>query len=83
MSNYLKIGRRPQSVEIQRIPNSLVYKLLKNGYHYSIADFDDGLMYIGTTYCFNHEEPKCESCPINYICNGYKEDKRLIKNYRT
>jgi endonuclease III len=51
--------------------------------NYSIADFDDGLMYIGTNFCFNHNNPKCEDCPIKDLCVGYNEDKSLIENYRT
>ncbi len=81
--NYLKIGRAPRSIEIQRVPNLLIYLLHKKGFKYSVADFDDGLMYIGTNYCYNHDEPKCESCPLNDICKGYNEDETLIKNYRT
>ena len=80
---YLRTGKRPKNVEIQRIPNILVYNLHKEGYRYSIADFDDGLMYIGTRYCFNHENPNCRECPIRDVCVGYKKDDKLIRNYRT
>lgn len=49
----------------------------------TVGDFDDGLMYIGTKYCYNHDEPKCEDCPLNDVCQGYNKDNTLIKNYRT
>lgn len=79
---YLKMGK-PRSMEIQRVPNLLIYKLNKDGYDFSVGDFDDGLMYIGTKYCYNHDEPKCEDCPLNDVCRGYNKDNTLIKNYRT
>ena len=82
VQEFLKMGR-PRSVKIQRIPNLLIYKLHQGGYKFSVADFDDGLMYIGTNYCYNHDEPKCEECPLNDICRGYNENEDLIKKYRT
>jgi len=84
ITKYLKIRKKPKNVEIQRIPNFLIYKLNKSmNYNYSIADFDDGLIYIGTTYCFNHENPNCELCPLKDICKAYNKDKELIKKYTT
>lgn len=85
---YLKIGvRRPRYIEIQRIPNIIIYELLKkedkDNYRYSLADFDDGLMYVGTHYCFNHKSPKCYECSLNDLCKGYKENPSLIKEYTT
>lgn len=79
---FLKMGR-PRSIEIQRIPNLLIYKLHNEGLKYSMADFDDGLMYIGTNYCYNHDQPKCDLCPLKDLCKGYNENEKLIKNYRT
>ncbi|MFU8652978.1 hypothetical protein [Methanotorris formicicus] len=83
--NYLKINKRPpMKAEIQRIPNLLIKIINKEeNKNYSIADFDDGLIYIGTNFCFNHNNPKCEDCPIKDLCVGYNEDKSLIENYRT
>lgn len=88
--NYLKVNKRPpQKAEIQRIPNLLINIInkenekKKKNKNYSIADFDDGLMYIGTNFCFNHNDPKCKDCPISDICVGYNEDNSLIENYRT
>lgn len=79
---FLKMGR-PRTIEIQRIPNLLIYQLSQEGLNFSVADFDDGLMYIGTNYCYNHDEPRCGDCPLNDICRGYNEDDDLIKRYRT
>ncbi len=82
VKEYLRRGK-PRTIEIQRIPNVLIYRLQKKGFSLSLADFDDGLIYIGTHYCYNHSEPKCEKCPINDICYGYNKRRDLIKNYRT
>jgi len=79
--NYLKKGT-PRTMEISRIPNLILYELNKDGKNYSIADFDDGLMYIGTNYCFNTNTPKCDSCPLKHICEGH-ENIELITNYKT
>jgi len=81
--NYLRTGYSPRSVEIQRLTNLLIYELVKQGHKYSVADFDDGLMHIGTNYCFNHENPTCKNCPLKNLCRGYNEDNTLIENYRT
>jgi adenine-specific DNA glycosylase len=86
MSDYAKISidylktkkRNPSEIEIQQIPNVL---LLNSGY--GIGDLDDGLIYIGTNYCYNHDQPLCNKCPIKNLCLGYKQRKDLISNYRT
>lgn len=76
---YLKVRkRRPSKVEIQQIPNALLLET-----DYGIGDLDDGLMYVGTNYCFNHDEPKCKQCPVRKLCIGYNSRKDLITNYRT
>ena len=83
ITNYLKIGYRPRSVEIQRLVNLLTYELMKEGHRYSVADFDDGLMYIGTKHCFNHANPMCNDCPLKDLCRGYNKDRTLIEDYTT
>ncbi|HQL65081.1 MAG TPA: hypothetical protein PLS78_04395, partial [bacterium] len=76
---YLKVKkRRPSKVEIQQIPNILLLNT-----NYGIGDLDDGLMYIGTNYCFNHDEPRCFQCPVKNLCLGYTNRNELITNYRT
>lgn len=78
--NHLRSHKRePKKFEIQRIPG---YQLLVEG-EYSVGELDDGLMYIGTKYCFNLGKPNCESCPINDLCEGYQSESWLIENYRT
>jgi len=86
VKNYLKIARQsPKSIEIQHIPNLLVYRIgvLEGKQRFSVADFDDGLIYIGTRYCFNHPNPNCENCPVKDLCRGHNEKTDLIKNYVT
>ncbi len=82
VKEYLKMGT-PRFIDIQRIPNLLIYKLSKQGKRYSIADFDDGLIYIGTNFCYNHQEPRCSICPLRDICKAYNENYQLIERYRT
>jgi len=77
--NHLKIRkRRPTTFEIQQLPNAV---LLNS--KFGIGDFDDGLIYIGTNFCFNHTNPKCDECPLNNICMGFNHDRSLIIDYRT
>lgn len=77
-AEYLCTKKRSQTIEIQQIPNAL---LLGTGY--GIGELDDGLVYIGTNFCFNHENPKCEDCPIKNLCKGYNNNPDLIQKYRT
>jgi adenine-specific DNA glycosylase len=77
-TQYLKTKKRPQNIEIQQTINAF----LKDT-EYGIGHLDDGLIYIGTNFCKNHETPKCENCPIKDICLGYKKQPELIKDYRT
>ncbi|MCM1042782.1 MAG: hypothetical protein NC350_01035 [Corallococcus sp.] len=77
--NCLKVKtKRPKIIELQRIPAVLLYE----GKNYSVGEFDDGLMYIGTNFCFNHNNPNCEECPLKTLCKGYSV-KRLITEYST
>jgi len=81
VTEYLKLKKNKTQIkyiEIQHFPNLLLY--LEN---YSIANFDDGLIYIGTKFCFNHEEPKCSKCPLRNLCKGHNEIPELIEKYRT
>ncbi|MEM1582768.1 MAG: hypothetical protein QXK89_09720 [Candidatus Bathyarchaeia archaeon] len=86
VKNYLRIARQfPKSIKIQHIPNLLIYKIgiIEGKQRFSVADFDDGLIYVGTKYCFNHPNPNCENCPIKNLCKGHNEKPDLIKNYAT
>lgn len=71
--------RPPRTIEIQRIPAAV---LLAGG-TYAPGDLDDGLMSIGTEFCFNHSEPLCTRCPISALCAGHTESPILIERYRT
>lgn len=71
--------KAPQSVEIQRIP--LAFLLLNR--RFSPGELDDGLMHIGTSFCFNHSDPLCIKCPVKSLCRGYQESRNLIEDYRT
>lgn len=81
--NHLKSHHYPpHKVEIQRIQHA--HLLTKFGsMKLGVADFDEGLIYIGTHYCFNHANPLCEGCPINHLCEGYQTNRSLIDDYRT
>jgi len=71
--------KAPITFHIQKIPIAQLLEDEKYGSGY----LDDGLIHIGTKYCYNHDEPKCSSCPIRKICVGYNEDLSLISKYRT
>jgi hypothetical protein len=86
LKTYLKIPpSSPRHIKIQHMPNLLIYQLnfsLEEQKYY-LADFDDGLMHIGTNYCLNTTTPYCKSCHLNHICKGYKERPELIEDYLT
>ncbi len=70
----------PKKAEIQRIPHAF---LMSSTSSYGVAEFDDGLIHIGTKYCFNHDKPRCNECPISSICEGNNNQPYLIAQYRT
>jgi len=77
--NHLKVNKQtPRSYKIQIIPNAILYNS-----EFGIGEFDDGLLYIGTNYCFNHSKPNCNQCPISHLCKGKNKNKELIKEYST
>jgi len=49
----------------------------------TVAHFDDGLIHIGTNYCFNLAEPNCDQCPLSDLCQGHLERPSLVTHYRT
>lgn len=74
--------RLPHKFKIARIPQAYLY----GGFPAAgldLANFDDGLIHIGRHYCFNHDQPRCEQCPIGRYCEGYQSNPRLITDYRT
>jgi len=74
-------SRPPRKVEIQRIQHAYLLEDHENT-GLGVADFDEGLMHIGTRYCFNHSAPLCDKCPIGPLCEG-RSRRDLIENYRT
>lgn len=81
--NHLKThSRSPRTIELQRIQHAYLLAIYGKS-NLGVANFDDGLIHIGTSYCFNHDKPLCELCPVNLLCEGYQSDKRLIENFRT
>ena len=77
--DHLKTHKRgPKKIEVQRLQHAFLLLSQK-----SIAEFDDGLIYIGKQYCHNHENPNCHACPLKKQCVGFNERKDLIKGYRT
>lgn len=81
--NHLRTHKRePRKVEIQRIQHAYLLDDFANG-GLGVADFDEGLICVGTNYCFNHGKPLCEKCPLNELCHGYRSDSSLITAYRT
>jgi hypothetical protein len=73
-------SRAPKKIQIQRLPNAY---LLAYGNGTSIADFEDGLIHIGTQFCLNHDAPDCPKCPVRGLCAGACGEKHLIADYRT
>ncbi|HAL61250.1 MAG TPA: hypothetical protein DCP08_02455 [Chloroflexi bacterium] len=57
--------------------------ILLQGQVFTPGKLGDGLMYIGTNFCFNHVNPLCQQCPVNRLCRGYQQDEFLITDYRT
>lgn len=81
--NHLMTHKRPpKKVEIQRIQHAYLLDLFAET-GLSVADFDDGLIYIGTQFCFNHDQPRCDECPVNFLCEGCQSNHQLIEGYRT
>ncbi len=81
--HHLKTHKQqPRKVEVQRIQHAYLLDDFANS-GLGVADFDEGLIFIGTRYCFNHSEPLCQNCPLNKLCEGYKSNSNLITKYRT
>lgn len=73
--------RAPKKVEVQRFQHALLRQC--GSEKFSVAEFDDGLIEIGRNYCFNHEKPRCDACPVRAHCAAAKGKKSLIDDYRT
>lgn len=81
--NHLKShSRLPKKTEIHRIQHVFLHKNFEKN-RLNVANLDDGLIFIGTNYCFNHPKPLCTQCPINNLCEGYNKEPRLITDFAT
>ena len=88
MDDYVEIctkhlrthSRRPQKIEIQRLQHVF---LMRENNELGAVEFDDGLIHVGRNYCFNHDSPKCDECPLQEHCEGRKNRPELIMDYRT
>lgn len=38
-----------------------------------VGDFNQGLMELGATICIPKGLPKCDQCPIQFVCEGYSQ----------
>lgn len=78
-------GGRPKRASFQRLQHLYLLKYSQNhpDEPLTVANFDDGLIYIGTRFCFNHDQPNCEPCPLKAYCLGHRRRPDLIQNYRT
>jgi len=71
--------RAPQKVQAQHIPSSIA---LLDG-TMTPGEIDDGLIRVGTEWCFNTAIPRCNACPLKSVCAGANEQPELIANVRT
>jgi hypothetical protein len=71
--------KAPSKIEIQRIPAALLYQSGR----YTVGQLDDGLMFIGTTFCANIEKPSCDACPLCAVCEAHNRHPEWIEKYRT
>lgn len=79
--NHLRTHKkRPTKVEIQRLPSILS---LRSRRTFTPAQIDDGLIKIGTTWCFNTAAPDCAHCPVRPHCTGANHQPVLITKVRT
>jgi hypothetical protein len=80
--NHLKTRQRFSKYNIHEMQHAYLAAMYdRTGL--GVADLDDGLIYIGTTYCYNHSEPRCDACPIGAHCAGRQGNIDLIEKYRT
>jgi hypothetical protein len=71
--------RSPAKVQAQHIPSivSLIDGTMTPG------QIDDGLIKVGTEWCFNTGTPRCVDCPLRGVCAGATEQPALITDVRT
>ena len=69
-----KFGIRPQKIKIQHLINYFSEVLGAK-----IGAIDDGLMKIGTSFCINRGNQRCNSCPLKDMCCGKYDEERRTK----
>jgi len=82
VTEHLRTRRRFRKICVHELQHAYLYQLDAE-HPLSVADLDDGLVYIGTSFCFNHSEPECDHCPIEGACVGRQSQQILIDDYRT
>jgi hypothetical protein len=78
--DHLRTHRRaPQKVQAQHIPSiaALIDGAMTPG------EIDDGLIKVGTEWCFNTGNPRCPDCPLRSVCAGARDQPKLITDVRT
>jgi hypothetical protein len=77
-------GARPTRIEFQRLPNAVLFQIAEeDGEEYSVGEFDDGLVAIGTGVCSNWQPPKCHDCHVREMCYGTREMRVWLEQYHT
>lgn len=74
--------RGPRSVFIQRLPSAILLAR-EVGQGLGPAELDDGLVHIGTQFCFNTSDPLCDKCPVKALCCAGRGARELIEKYAT
>lgn len=71
--------RAPKKVQAQHIPSAvaLLDRTMTPG------EIDDGLIRVGTEWCFNTGNPRCSECPLRGVCAGANGQPGLISDVRT
>lgn len=41
------------------------------------SDFNQGLIELGAIVCVPNGEPKCDECPVKYLCTAYAEGRQM------
>lgn len=71
--------RAPKKVQAQHIPSAAA---LLDG-KMTPGEIDDGLIKVGTEWCFNTVIPRCSDCPLRKVCAGAKSQPDLITKVLT
>ncbi|MCW5775855.1 MAG: hypothetical protein KIS87_05345 [Phycisphaeraceae bacterium] len=71
--------RAPVKVQAQHIPSAV--SLIDGSF--TPGQIDDGLIKVGTEWCFNTSSPRCAECPLRAVCAGATGKPDLITAVRT